>query len=676
MPAPESPPAVGRHAASRVSWFRIPLQRAAPSPERESANCHVLVGRVRKVGYAVLAIQLIGFCAWSTVLYHRYALTWDFGVYHQPWYLIAHGHINPDTSVESMPFWRNDAEFAIWPLALFYWLGPHSLTLLWLQDIGVVAAEVLAFSWMCDLAARCRDERTAAWLAATGLILFTVSPWLWWSISFDFHMESVALPFAVLLARDLASGRRRMWWWVVPVLACGAPEAVYVLGIGAGGILAARRYWRRGAVLIAISVAYSVFIVKIGADHGAPLARHYGYLALGVSASYLTSGGRLSTWQMSREILTHPLRIVEALWQKRVDISAALLPGGAIGILFRPLLPLITVGLLAAMLSAGWRFAQPLFQLLPVYVLVPLGTVAMLTWLARRHSRIALGCAALLVAQALGWAIVWGPQVPAHWLRVSGPAAATLAKVRAQIPESDEVVVSQGVLGPFSGRLDVHALARTSRSPVSGTDVWFVITPTAGTELQTTASSMAFIGQLAGPMHAQLVARANGVWAFRWHRPAGQHWVTVPKGTGGVPGWTAAGAAGRAAMTGAIDDWHVVSTGHEGYVSDGIQWLEPPGSYTAQVVLSATGPANVEVWDDNGKGALLARRSIAAAAGRQTVALPIDVTSALRSSVYSGWGLFSARFVPPAAGQRIEVRVWTDGSDSVKVYSARIQERR
>jgi hypothetical protein len=638
------------------------------------------VGRVRKVGYAVLAIQLTGFCAWSALLYHRYALTWDFAVYHQPWYLIAHGHLNPDTSVESMPFWRNDAEFAIWPLAIFYWLGPHSLTLLWLQNIGVVAAEVVAFSWMCDLAARCRDERTAAWLAATGLLLLTVSPWLWWSISFDFHLESVALPFAVLLARDLASGRRRMWWWVVPVLACGAPEAVYVLGIGAGGILAARRYWRRGAVLVAISVAYSVFIVKIGADHGAPLARHYGYLAVGVSASYvhgrLSAGGRLSTGQMGREILSHPLRIVEALWQKRMDITAALLPGGAIGILFRPLLPLITAGLLSAILSAGWRFAQPSFQMLPVYVLLPLGTLAILAWLGRRHSRTPLVCAALLAAQAVGWAMVWGPQVPAHWLRVSGPAAATLAKVSAQIPESDEVVASQGVLGPFSGRLDVHALARTSRTPVSGTDVWFVITPTAGTELQTTASSMAFIGQLAGPMHARLVARANGVWAFRWHRPTGQHWVIVPNGTGGVPGWTAAGAAGRAAMTGAIDDWHAVSTGQEGYVSDGIQWLEPVGRYAAQVVLSATGPANVEVWDDNGKGALLARRSIAAAAGRQTVTLPIDVTSALHSSVYPGWGLFSARFVPPAAGQRIEVRVWTDGSDTVNVYRARIQERR
>jgi hypothetical protein len=638
------------------------------------------MNRVRKVGYSVLAVQLIAFCAWSSLLYHRYALTWDFAVYHQPWYLIAHGHLDPSTSVESMPFWRNDAEFAIWPLAVFYWLGPHSLTLLWLQDIGVVAAEVLAFGWMCRLAARVRTDRTAAWLVATGLTLFLASPWLWWSISFDFHMESVALPFAVLLARDLAKGRRRMWWWVAPVLSCGGPEAVYVLGIGAGSILSGRRYWRRGVLLIFISAAYSAFIVKIGADHGAPLARHYGYLALGVSASYLhgrlATGTNLTTGQMARGIVSHPLRVIEVLWQKRQDVGAALLPGGAVGILFRPLLPLITVALLSSILSAGWRFAQPSFQLVPVYVATPVGTVAALAWMSRRRPKLARAFAVLLVAQALCWAVIWGPQVPRHWLRVSGSAAATLAEVRAQIPESDEVVASQGVLGPFSGRLNVHAIASTSRTSVSGSYVWFVITPTGGTELQATASSMAFIGQLAGPMHAQLVAHANGVWAFRWHRPVGQHWVVIPDGTGGVPAWTAVGAGGQAAVGGAVPDWHAGSIRRKGYVSDGIEWLLPLGSYTARIVLSSTGPANIEVWDNNGRSVLLARRSIASAAGRQTVILPVSVTAALRSSVYSGWGLFSAQFVPPVPGQRIEVRVWTAGSDTVKVYSARIQEQK
>jgi hypothetical protein len=232
MPASESPLAVGRHAQPRLSWFRIPPQgtvpSADPSAEEEPAATFALASRVRTIGYVVLAVQLIGFCAWNTLLYHRYALTWDFGVYNQPWYLIAHGHLDPSTSIESMSFWRNDAEFAIWALAIFYWLGPHGLTLLWLQDIGVVAAEAVAFGWMCSLAARSRSDRNAAWLIATGLLLFLVSPWLWWSISFDFYMESVALPFAVLLARDLANGRGRMWWWVAPVLSCGGPAAVYV----------------------------------------------------------------------------------------------------------------------------------------------------------------------------------------------------------------------------------------------------------------------------------------------------------------------------------------------------------------------------------------------------------------------------------------------------------------
>ena len=168
--------------------------------------------------------------------YNRFALTWDFAVYHQPWFLIAHGNLDPRTSVESMSFWRNDSEFAIWPLAMFYWVWPHDVVLLWLQDIGIVVAEAVAFGWLCELAAR-RGRGAAGggpWLAGAGLALLVLSPWIWWSASFDFHLESIALPFAVLLARDLYRDRRRMWIWIAPILSAGAPEAVYVIGIGLG----------------------------------------------------------------------------------------------------------------------------------------------------------------------------------------------------------------------------------------------------------------------------------------------------------------------------------------------------------------------------------------------------------------------------------------------------------
>ena len=171
--------------------------------------------RVRKGGLVVIAVQFLALCAWSWVLYHRFALTWDFGVYHQPWYLIAHGNFDPPTTIQTMQFWRNDAEFAIWPLAVLWWIPPHDVMLLWAQNAGVCAAEALALGWMCRMAGK---VPSGAWLAATGLALLVISPWIWWSLSFDFHMETVALPFAVLLARDLADRRRRMWWWVAPIL--------------------------------------------------------------------------------------------------------------------------------------------------------------------------------------------------------------------------------------------------------------------------------------------------------------------------------------------------------------------------------------------------------------------------------------------------------------------------
>ena len=89
------------------------------------------------------------------------------------------------------------------------------------------------------------------------------------------------------------------------------------------------------------------------------------------------------------------------------------------------------------------------------------------------------------------------------------------------------------------------------------------------------------------------------------------------------------------------------------------------------MTLSATGPVNVEVWDDNGD-VLLARRSIPATAGVKSITLPVNATTGYPASVYSGWGPFRATFVPPPSGQRLEVRVWSPGGESVNVYRAEL----
>ena len=84
--------------------------------------------------------------------------------------------------------------------------------------------------------------------------------------------------------------------------------------------------------------------------------------------------------------------------------------------------------------------------------------------------------------------------------------------------------------------------------------------------------------------------------------------------------------------------------------------------------LSATGSVHVEVWDDTGN-VLLSRR-VTVSSGMQDVTMPVDAASAYQVPVYSGWGPFRADFVPPPPGQRIEIRVWSPGGETVNVYGA------
>lgn len=659
--------------ATKLAW--IPRQSGGPHKAVRAAGRHApstAFPRLRRIGYAVIGVQLIGFLAWSTMLYDRFAVTFDFAIYHQAWYLIAHGNLDPYSSISRLPFWQNDAEVAIWPLAPFYWIWPHDVVLLWLQDIGMAAAEAVAFTWICEIAAQFGAGRKALWLAITGLVLLAANPWTWWGVSFDFHEEALALPFAVLLARDLANSRRRAWAWVAPIFAAGAPTTTYVLGIGLGAALASRRSRAAGFTLMLVAVAYSGLIVAIHADIGAPLARHYGYLATTSMAAY--AGTKLTTGAMVKGIASHPLNVLKILWDKRVDILANLAPAGLLGIGCLEVLPVVAVVLLANTLSFGLRFAQPLFQAVPIYVLVPVGTVAVLGRLSRRHERAAYVVATLLVAQSIGWLAVWGPDIQPHWLRVPAATSATLARLQARISVSAEVIASQGVVGRFSGRAVVHELVGPGTTPVSGRETWFVVAPSAGVELQSTASAVGLIGKLAGPLHATLMTHANGVWAFRFMpRPPGMRTVRIPPDDAALPAWAAPltpGGAARPVLRGPVRDWHLAATGRRGYVEDGLEWLMPTGRYQVRLTMSASAPVNVEVWDNNGD-TLLARR-VLTTNGIQSVLLRVDAMRDYTAPLYSGWGPFRATFVPAPPGQMLEVRVWSPGHVKVNIYRASI----
>jgi hypothetical protein len=231
------------------------------------------------------------------------------------------------------------------------------------------------------------------------------------------------------------------------------------------------------------------------------------------------------------------------------------------------------------------------------------------------------------------------------------------------------------VLGRFSGRTYAYPLFGMGNGVPLRPDTWFVIVPAAGIETLTPATSMALIGELAGPLHARLVTHANGVWAFQLTPPPGLTTVAIPGDSSPLPAWAGAGAASLPVLDGTASDWHMAATGREGYVADGIEWLEAPGQYRVEVTLSATAasgaPVNVEVWDDNGY-TLLARQTVPRTSGIQQIVMPITAPAGPNASVFGGWGPFRAVFEPPPPGQRIEVRVWSPGEAAVNVYSAEL----
>jgi hypothetical protein len=650
---------------------------ATPARHRaqEPAHADQMMRRVRRAGYTLLCLQLAGFLVWSSLLYDRFAVSFDFAQFMQSWTLIAHGHLDPFDTVHSFPFWRDHSEFLVWPLAALYWVWPHGVTLLWVQDLCVVAAEAVAFTWLCETAAKCRPGRSAAWLAAGGLALLLADPWTWWSVSFDFHTESLAVPFAALILWDLSNRRRRAWCWVLPLVLCGDVAGTYLVAIGIGAILASRRIRWQGAAMAAVGLGAVLTITAFHGNLGSGGGlRSYEYLATS-SAAPAPVDGQMGLVALVTGIAHHPVGVLHTLWLKRVNLWATTAPAGLIGLGSLWFLPCALVVLLANNLAYGFLFSPPSFQYLPLYILVPVGTVAVLAWLARRWPKVALVLGVVSLAQALGWAAVWTPQVPGQWLHVNAPTAATLASVLDRIPASAEVVASQGVMGPFSGRASIEPLFGLGDIPLRAHQVWFVIVPRAGIETLNTASATALIGELAGPLRATLVTYANGVWAFRWTPPHGDTSLPVPGKSAPQPAWANSGTAGRSILAGPVDRWHVASTAARGYVVDQLEWLEPAGEYQVSVDLAADGPVNIEIWNDNGN-TLLARQQLPGTEGSESVTVPVSALTAYKASAFSGWGPFRAVFLPPPRGQRLELRIWSPGREAVNVYQASLSRTR
>jgi Predicted membrane protein (DUF2079) len=488
---------------------------------------------VWRAALALLCLQLAGMLMFSTVQYQRFNLTDDFAAYSQAWTAIAHGHLDPTGTIWAFPFWRNDLELLMWPLALFYWVYPHTLGLLWLQDFAVVGGELVAILWAREIVTNSpKVKRESPWFLAVVTALVIITPWSWFTVGFDFHFEAFAALFGLLAARDIWRGRyRRLIIWVPLALAsCAAAGAILIMAVGFTAIFTRGKSRSIPLVLALVAAGWLALAAGIGAMRfgGIPLSSMYGYL-LG------RSGGHVGFSDIIGGLFVNPLGAVRMLGS-HLNYVAGYVAGGVIGLWSRwGLVPVVLVVVPSAVNADTYfiHYGQA-FQSWPAVLFVMVGVAMALSRLAkegtsaRRRVPILVCCT---LALAAGVAAVYAGPLSLYIDRVNPTMARELAQVKRRIPGRAEVVVSQGVIGRFAaGRVayPYWAEGEPESYVVTRHAIIFVLATDLGPGDGQAAEARQAITYVETRLHATVLLHGAGIWEFKWSPKVGTTSVVLP----------------------------------------------------------------------------------------------------------------------------------------------------
>jgi Predicted membrane protein (DUF2079) len=484
------------------------------------------VRRVWQVSLCLLSLQLIGMVIFSTAQYRRFNLTSDFAGYAQGWAAIAHGHMSPYSSIFGVPLWRDDLELVMWPLALLYWIYPHSVMLLWLQDLAVVGGELVALAWVGEaLTRRGRDHSDSALVLGMTTALLVLTPWSWFTIGFDFHLEPIAVVFALLAAWDLWAGRyRRLLLWAPLTLACcAAAGALMIIAIGLAAAVSRDSCRRVALALVVAGGAWLALVSGLdamrfgGLQRGLQLSTMYGYLL-----SQPTSGLGLSG--ILEALVLHPLRAVHMFASHVVFVIGYVASAGVVGLRSRWGLAPAAFVLVPSALNADSDFIHfgQAFQSWPAVLFLVVGSalaLQSLAWRAASPRQVVLVFGSLALTSSLIVMVLYVGHLPTYIERVSPAAASELANAQRKIPGNAEIIASQGVIGrlaPGHTAYDYWAHGAPERYAINGRPVAFVLAPMQGTAEGLPHETLQAVHYVRDDLHATVLEQGAGIWVFEW----------------------------------------------------------------------------------------------------------------------------------------------------------------
>lgn len=619
--------------------------------------------------YTPLAVQLVAMLAFSTWQASRFALTHDFALYWQAVYLIAHGHLNPYSTVGGFPYLDNHFELIMWPLSFLYWLWPRPTLLLYLQDGALVGAGWIAWLWMRALIARAPARYCVA-LSVTGLTLLVLNPWVYWAAAFDFHTEAfVALTITGVAYALWRHNGRMVVLWAALTLLCGDVAAVALFAVALTAMW--YRQWRSAIGLAIASLAWLEIISVLHGNQGSVLTPLYGYLAQHQDRALIPR--RFSMVTVLLLLLHHPGIGLRTLIRHGWNVYANAGPAGFAGALTPWGLPLYLATVIVSNLTSYYLFGAPGFQNVMVYPVLAVGCVLVLAWVSRRtRRRLTLSLVVLVLANSLGWAAFWLPALPVHWVRVSAQAATNLAEGLAAIPASAQVVANQSIMGRFAGRRWISQTSAPGGVVSVHTDPFYVaVAPYAGVHFLSVRGEASILNQLAHDPHASLVWFGAHTYLWKVHQPVGSTFTLDTAQQTNLPAWAFSTQTGAPVVGSAPKHWYIAGLGHNGNVLDQAYWREAPGLLHATVTYSSVGPLWLQVWNAT-TGKLITQRYVPTTSGRKATAhLAIWYPRSFvgRPHVYAGLGIWRIHAATGHRRNELEIRVDAQAASMVNVYA-------
>lgn len=624
--------------------------------------------RTFRIGCILIAVEGACFLLFSFLQAQHFNLQQDFAQFGQAWYKIAHLNFESVVTFKHRPFYADHGDFFFYLFAPFWYVWPHVVSLMWLQDLFATLAQLVALRWLHEyLASRpssIKDPKSSSLFASLGICLLVFDPWVLWSIANDFHTEVFGAAFLVLASRAFFRQRMIAWLWVLCVVLNGNVSTTYLVGLTISLVLAGPKFWKPALGVVSLAGVFTLLASNIGADRGSSF-RGYSYL------NEITGQPPTSAMEVIKLLVSNPGRALDNIFGYRLALFTTMSVPGLFGVLSPwafgiSLICITEAGFLA------WPVLTPAysFQNFALLIFLPIGTVMVLSDLYTKHKdlirKILRGIVILQILWTVGWFLVWTPEAPRRWVSIPAESAGVLKETLNRIPQGDQVVASQGVIGSFSARnyLSMIGLDEWKRDiPIYTSNIWFVVTPNLGIELQTPAQAFRMISRLLDLPGISLMTQREGVYVLRWK---------VPDGFGNELHISYRNQPVNPNLLNTLDGWHSGSpSSQEGYVLSGFyQIVDRPQRFRYSVILKSDGPLVFEAWNLT-SNTLLARRNVTSTSNR-TANIVIDgrVFKIHGQDIWNGFWPFRSQVEHPYhEGDALELRIFKSGRVKYEINS-------